>query len=65
MNQNNSKLNRNQQTINQTHKIKPLKSKKKKLFGDMHAIRLMKFDGKERREGEAVFEKREGEGDEI
>jgi hypothetical protein len=27
----------------------------------MHAIRLMKFDGKERREGEAVFEKREGE----
>jgi len=27
----------------------------------MHAIRLMKFDGKERREGEAEFEKREGE----
>jgi hypothetical protein len=42
-----------------------LKIIKKKLFGDMHAIRLMKFDGKERREGEAVFEKREGEGDEI
>jgi uncharacterized membrane protein YkoI len=59
MNQNNSKLNRNQQTINQTHKI--IKIIKKKLFGDMHAIRLMKFDGKERRDGEAVFENREGE----